>query len=395
MVFDRRQFLGGVGALAFGTASAGQDAAGTLTIGAAWRGPANNDSHHLGVLEVDWSARSVRIKHALSVPSRPHGLLAEADGSLLAVALRPGRWLMRVDCGGGAAASAAPDESSRTTFGGHVAASRDGRWLYTTETRTADGRGCVGIRDARTLRKIDEWSTHGIEPHQLLVDAQDNLLIANGGIHRDADDHKRALDRMDSSLVRLHGASGALLGQWRLSDARLSIRHMALSEPAEGNPALLGLALQAEHDDAARRAEAPALAIWDGTGFELPAHQAVAAGYAGDIATTGDGGFVISNAFAHRTWLWRPDQPDALTEVAQLQRAYALAPWQAGGVIIAAGRGIGRWHPAQPPALVPWPAPMALDNHWVTWEGGVRTARDPRQIISPSCLSSGRGRSPA
>ena len=27
--------------------------------------------------------------------------------------------------------------------------------------------------------------------------------------------------------------------------------------------------------------------------------------------------------------------------------------------------GLGRWHPRAPPMLLPWPQPMALDNHWV------------------------------
>lgn len=368
-MMDRRCFLGTVGAGLLGAVQVRADAAQALAIGAAWRGPAEADAHRVGVLEVDWSARTMRVKHAVPVSTRPHGLLAEVEGALLAVALRPGTWLMRLDADGRVAAQVAPDDAHRTTFGGHVAASPDGRWLYTTETHAADGRGRIGVRDARSLRKVDEWLTHGIEPHQLLVDAGGHLLVANGGIRRDADDRKRDLDRMDASLVRMHGASGALIGQWRLPDARLSIRHMAFGAPSAGTAVLLGLALQAEHDDPAHRAAAPALALWDGTSLTLPTRQAAAAGYAGDITAAADGGFVISNPFTHRAWLWRPVSPDALTEVAQLQRAYALAPWHAGGVIVAAARGIGRWHPTEAPAMVPWPAPIALDNHWVTWEG--------------------------
>lgn len=368
-MMDRRCFLGTLGAGLLGSVQAPANAAQVLTIGAAWRGPAEGDAHQVGVLEVDWPARSMRVKHAVQVPTRPHGLLPEADGALLAVALRPGPWLMRTDGQGRVVAQVAPDDAGRTTFGGHVVASRDGRWLYTTETDVDDRRGRIGVRDARTLRKEDEWLTHGVEPHQLLVAPDGRLLVANGGIHRDLHDRKRDLDRMDSSLVCLDGRSGALLGQWRAPDPRLSIRHMAFGTPAEGVAPRLGLAMQAEHDDDARRAEAPALAIWDGASLTVPARQAAAAGYAGDIAAAVDGGFVISNAFTHRAWLWRPERPDALTEVARLQRAYALAPWHDGGVIVAAARGIGRWHPTDPPAMVPWPAPMALDNHWVTWQG--------------------------
>ena len=50
---------------------------------------------------------------------------------------------------------------------------------------------------------------------------------------------------MNSSLVRLDGDTGALLGRWRLHDPRLRLRHLA------GHPGrkVLGIALQAEHDD--------------------------------------------------------------------------------------------------------------------------------------------------
>lgn len=373
-MIHRRRLLGAAAAGLFGPAHVlASDAraaiADRLAIGAAWRGPAEGDAHHVGVLDVDWSTATMRVKHAVPVPTRPHGLLPEGDGALLAVALRPGRWLMRIDGQGHVAAQAVPDDAGRTTFGGHVVASRDGRWLYTTETHSADRRGRIGVRDARTLRKVDEWLTQGIEPHQLLLDAEGQLLVAHGGIHRDDSDRKRDLDRMDSSLVRIDGRNGALIGQWRMPDPRLSIRHMAFARSADGTAPLLGLALQAEHDDPSRRAMAPALAMWNGEALTVPARQAVAAGYAGDIAAAAGGGFVISNAFANGAWLWHPDRPDALTEIARLQRAYALAPWHAGGVIVAAARGIARWHPTEAPAMAPWPAPMALDNHWIVWEG--------------------------
>ena len=80
----RRRFLGTAAAGLFGPAyvwagDAPAAAADRLSIGAAWRGPAEGDAHHVGVLEVDWSATTMRIKHAAPVPTRPHGLLPEAE----------------------------------------------------------------------------------------------------------------------------------------------------------------------------------------------------------------------------------------------------------------------------------------------------------------------------
>jgi uncharacterized protein len=328
-----------------------------LRLGVAWRGAAAHSDHHVGLLAVDWAARTLRVTGQLRVPTRPHGLFAEADGSLLAVALRPGRWLLRLGADGSLRERVdIDDEALPRRFGGHVIASVDGHRLYTTETDTTTGRGRIGVRDARTLRKIDDWDSHGVEPHQLLLDPKGQLVLANGGIWRDRDDRKIQLHRMEASLVHVHAETGALLGQWRPQDARLSVRHLAW---AEGG--LLGVALQAEHDRDADQAAAPALAVWNGRTLRtVPGGE----GYAGDITGVPGGGLVISNAHRDTAWWWQPAAPLQLTEVAKLQRAYALAAGD--GVLIAAGRGLARWHPQEAPAMLPWPQPMALDNHMVT-----------------------------
>lgn len=325
-------------------------------LGAAWRGANEDSAHRVGVLAVDWERRQLRIAGATNVPSRPHGLLPEAGGGLLAVALRPGRWLMRLDADGRVVRRIdIADEPLPRRFDGHVVAGADGRTLYTTETDARTGAGRIGVRDAASLRKLDDWPSHGLEPHQLLLDPAGALVVANGGIRRGADDRKLDLDRMDASLVRLDGRDGALRGQWKLPDPRLSIRHLAW-----GHEGLLGIALQAEHDDPAQRRAAPALSVWDGERLTTPPGGE---GYAGDIAGAPGGGFVISHAMRDVAWWWHPSAPERLTPVAQLQRAYALAGGDA--VLIAAGRGLARWHPRDAPAMLPWPEPMALDNHIV------------------------------
>jgi hypothetical protein len=107
--------------------------------------------------------------------------------------------------------------------------------IYTTETDSKTGRGRIGVRDARSLKKLAEWESHGQEPHQLLLDDAGHLMIANGGIPRTPNDKKYDLHRMDSSLVRLDGQSGRLLRQWTLEDRRLSLRHLAWSRSPAAN----------------------------------------------------------------------------------------------------------------------------------------------------------------
>ncbi|RIK14989.1 MAG: hypothetical protein DCC51_15205 [Anaerolineae bacterium] len=46
-------------------------------IGAAWRGPNKGDPHFAGALEADWSGKAVAIRHAVALPGRAHGVIAE------------------------------------------------------------------------------------------------------------------------------------------------------------------------------------------------------------------------------------------------------------------------------------------------------------------------------
>jgi hypothetical protein len=174
---------------------------------------------------------------------------------------------------------------------------------------------------------------------------------------------------MEPSLVRLDAGNGILLRQWRLDDTRLSLRHLAWSEPAADGRHLLGIAMQAEHDDAARRAAAPILAVLDGDRLHVPTRANDGVGYAGDIAPAMNGGFALSSNQAGLAQVWHPRTPDRLLPIVELEETYALAGWAGprpgGGVLVATAPGLVRWHPAAKPVFLAWPRPMAVDNHWV------------------------------
>jgi hypothetical protein len=344
-------------------------------IGAAWRGPNANDTHYAGVLAADWATRTLQIRYAVALPTRPHGLLAEAGGGLLVNGVRPGSWLLRCDGQGKVTQQVdVSRESARVRLSGHVAVGRDR--LYTTEIDYGNQQGRIGVRDRHSLRKLDEWSSGGTEPHQLLVDEAGHLFVANGGVRRTLEDRKVDLPRMDSSLVRLDGGNGQLLRRWTLDDPRLSLRHLAWSRPGADEEPFLGVAMQAEHDDPARRAAAPILAVLDGDTLHTPTRANDGHGYAGDIAAAYQGGFALSSNKAGVAQVWHPAAPEKLTRIVELKEAYALADWTqpeggpdpangGSGVLVATGLGLVRWHPSAEPAFLPWPQPMALDNHWV------------------------------
>lgn len=366
---NRRHFILTLGALGvlpqhgFAQSSSGQSGA---LIGAAWRGPNAGDTYQAGVLLANWDSRRLAIKYELPLPTRPHGLFAEEGGGLLIVGVRPGGWMLRCDGQGKLMQQVRLDEEkSDTRLNGHAIVSQNGELIYTTETDMKTGRGKIGVRDRHSLRKLDEWESAGLEPHQLLLDNDGHLLVANGGIPRNAADKKYDLQRMDSSLVRIDGQHGRLLRKWQLEDRRLSQRHIAWSN----DRVYLGIAMQAEHDDPAARAMAPILALLDGDELHLPTRANDGIGYAGDITAATNGGFALSSNQAGVAQLWHPAVPEKLTPIVELQEAYALTTWpgpkQGGGVLVSTALGLVRWHPSAEPLFLAWPKPMAVDNHWV------------------------------
>ncbi len=340
------------------------------TIGAAWRGPNKSDPYFAGALQADWASRKISISYAVPLPTRPHGLLPESDGGLLVIGARPGSWMLRCDGQGKVTQQIdMAQESPSLRLNGHAVVAAGGDVIYTTETDLATGRGKIGVRDRMTLKKVAEWETHGIDPHQLVLDHQGKLIVANGGVPRTPADKKFDLHRMDPSLVRIDPANGQLLRQWRLDDPRLSLRHLAWSQTPVDADAYLGIAIQAEHNQAEQRAAAPILAILDGDALIVPTRANDGFGYAGDITAAYNGGFALSSNQAGLAQLWHPGQPEKMQPIVELEEAYALTGWngpgQGGGVLVATGLGLIRWHPSAKPAMLAWPQPMALDNHWV------------------------------
>lgn len=347
----------------------------TQTLATAWRrgaaAAADDDpqAHCLGLLQLDWAAGRSRWRRTLTLPSRAHGLLPDGRGGCYAVATRPGDWLLHLP-----ADDAAPpqwlhpgtDEASPRSLNGHLLPSGDGRWLYSTETARADGSAWLVRRDAGTLRTDRAWPLPGVDAHQMLLDGDGaSVLVAVGGIPRDARGRKIDPERMAPALLRVDGERGTVLQRWTLADRRLSIRHMAWSHGGEQR--LLGLALQAEHDDPARRRRAPLLAVWNGRELALPQEAGTGEGdgYVGDICAGPGGSFLLSAQRSGRALLWHPDAPAELLRLAELQQVCPLQSWhdeRGVGLLMGAARGVARWQ-AGAAHMLPWPELLAPDNH--------------------------------
>lgn len=324
-------------------------------LAAAWHTP---EGQHLGVLARqggNWHAKA-----SLGVPTRAHGIVVEPEGSVLAVARRPGDWLVRWEPSTGMARWHWSNDGERS-FNGH--ARRRGALLYTTETDLDSGDGRVVVRDAQSLVMRAAWPSGGADPHDLRFGADGTLWVANGGIQTrpETGRAKLALDRMDSSLVRLDPHRGHIQGQWRLDDPRLSLRHLAWHGDR------LAVALQAEHDDASVRAAAPVLALFDGSKLRVADVAEPLAGYAGDVVAAPEG-FVVSVPRAGAAVVF--DRSGAWLQRQQLAQACPLAVLGhavfvggEGGVLsLSCEKGL---RDALEPAL-------RLDNHWQGYLGAAR-----------------------
>lgn len=324
-----------------------------LRLAAAWDG--EDGRHYIGVLTLDARSRSrVAVHDTLEVPTRAHAVLACAGGDLVAVARRPGAWMVRWRPGQPASSAqwrwSEPDRS----FNGHVVHDGAGA-LLCTETDAASGAGLLVRRDAQRLHVLDEWPTHGIDAHAVLRLPDGGWLVANGGVptRPESGRTKRNLAAMDSSLARLD-ARGELAGTWWLADRRLSLRHLALH--ADGT---VGVAMQAEHDDPSARSDAPLLALWDGHTLRT-AEAAPLAGYAGDIVARPEG-FIVAATRAGAVVQY--DLQGRIVVQHRVTEACALAPLGATGWL-AAGRDavLQRRNDATRGAGIV--GGVRIDNHW-------------------------------
>ncbi len=171
-------------------------------------------------------------------------------------------------------------------FNGHGYLSARGDALFTTENDYANARGVLSIRDPVSLDILGEYSSYGLDPHDIhcLSDGK-TLVVANGGIrtHPDFGRRKLNIDSMQPSLVYIDAANGQKIDEYRLPDHQLSIRHLSVS-PDDS----VAAALQYE-GDLYRRPPA-SLVAWQAAGGELklldsdPLAISSSLGYMADLA---------------------------------------------------------------------------------------------------------------
>ncbi|MCL3883156.1 DUF1513 domain-containing protein [Marivita sp. GX14005] len=188
----------------------------------------------------------------LPLPERGHAAAAHpARPEAVAFARRPGTFALVIDCALGMRIATLTAPEGRH-FYGHGAFSADGTRLFTTENDYEAGEGRIGIWDAeKGYRRIGEWASGGIGPHEIRrLPGSDVLVVANGGIdtHPDSGRAKLNIPTMRPNLSYI--SDGAIVETVELDAAlhKNSIRHLDVSRSGQ---VAIGMQWQGDRDPSA------------------------------------------------------------------------------------------------------------------------------------------------
>ncbi len=170
--------------------------------------------------------------HSVQLPGRGHATAVRPGTTqCITFARRPGNFAIAFDARGGGQTFLLSTPPNRHFFG-HGIYSRDGRLLFSTENDFENVRGILSVRDvSQNYRRIGEFDTGGIGPHEVAVlPDKRTLVVANGGIetHPDFPGQPLNIAAMSPSLTYLDSENGDILETVKLENRyhQLSIRHL-------------------------------------------------------------------------------------------------------------------------------------------------------------------------
>lgn len=169
-----------------------------------------------------------QLAYCLPVPYRAHDARRLDERFAIYLARRPGRHCYIVDMQERRVAATLTAEDGQH-FCGHGVLDKEGHLLLTSYAFERQ-MGVVNVYEASApFRKIREFDTHGLDPHQLafLPDGE-TLVVANGGILT-SEREMLDLDAMEPSLAYFDAKSGSLLHQVFPPHHQISLRHLAVA----------------------------------------------------------------------------------------------------------------------------------------------------------------------
>ena len=306
----------------------------------------------------------------LDLAERGHGLAVRPGSSeAICFARRPGRFALVIDTLAGKVVTKIPAAPARH-FSGHGVFVQGGDLLLATENDEVRHQGLIGVYDCRAnYARLGEFPTFGIGPHDIALLPDDKtLVVANGGIDKRHDDTGgRELGDIRSDLAYLDWQSQRLVERVALEPqfARLSIRHLALTEAGDVAAALQDSADMPDLDfPLGFLHRAGAAPRW----LEAPeGGWASLRGYCGAAAVDRTAGLIaMSSPRGNCVGLW--DESGAALEAVAIHDGCGLsATGAAGEILISSGSGelFSATRAAKEPALRGANGAFRFDNHMV------------------------------
>lgn len=168
------------------------------------------------------------------LPSRGHGVLpiANKPGHAFIFARSPQTYIVEVDFNKGSVVNQTKTKEGQH-ISGHGCLTPDDKYLICTENDYINNKGIIVVRDVETLKEINQYYSGGMGPHELkIMPDGKTIVVANGGIktHPDQKGKKLNIETMKPNLTYIEAHSGKILSQHTLSDHKLQIRHLDVSQ---------------------------------------------------------------------------------------------------------------------------------------------------------------------
>lgn len=352
---SRRAFLAGLGTAVLAPVL-GWAAAGSPAALAAAKTPE-------GTFRLVGLTAAGEIAFSLPLPARGHAGAAHPQvAEAVFIARRPGTFALILDCVSGRIRQRLEAPAGRH-FYGHAAYSGDGRLLFTTENEIETGAGRIGVWD-RTLGyvRIDEFTSGGIGPHEILRLPDGRLSVANGGIrtHPSTGREKLNLDTMRPNLA-VFDTDGQLQDLAEVPTARHhnSLRHIAA---APDGTVVCGFQWQGDPFDAP-----PLVGFYAGDGRLRDGEMDEATlrgldGYIGSVSALGATGFAAAAPRGGRVMTF--DGGGNLTAIHSAPDGCGLAALPGGGCLVTTGFG-AVLELTEETLKATGRHPVAFDNHVV------------------------------
>ncbi len=294
---------------------------------------------------------------------RVHQILPLGKHQYLAIGRRPETWMVWVDFAHQAIIRVHNVEAGCHLYG-HAVIDPHNRVLITAENDVIERQGLVVLRDMDSLDIIERYPSHGLGPHQLLLDSdRQRLWVANGGFLLEPGTGRaiRNRDSFQSSLVLLDYHSGRRLEAVQHPDQQQSMRHIAQLDQAT-------VAIGLQHHGVGSPGPEAAYAVWSpGQTLQTYKNPHPRQNYVTSVISLARDRFAVSMEKDHAVVV--VDRHHGEVQSERIETPQGLAVTDQGLLVSAQSGGLWRYSDLNQSGLKPptrsLPPGFWFDNHFI------------------------------